>query len=165
MTGTLSVKACGGSIPSHYINMNTNSGSYAVAPQSLTGSFTLDAFTAATNVNCTLSSYTVTETTSFTGLTLSGTASSCASSATNCLTIEYPLTTARLTGGTPAPFAYNLIVEYKSINTAAYIASSANTPDKVVLTNTVPGTIEVLCSDKVVLTEPTTLTSSSLSIE
>lgn len=57
--------------------MNTNSGIYTVDPTSNTASVDLNGFDAPININCTVESYTLDETTNFGGLTLLGTASSC----------------------------------------------------------------------------------------
>jgi len=121
ISGTLSVKACGATTPAGYTNMNTNSELYSVVAP-LTGTFDLNAFAAPTNVNCTLTStsYSIDETTAFGGLSLASTCS--APGQIGCLTIQYPLTTARLKNGSPAAFAYDLVVKY------------SNTYGKVVLT-------------------------------
>ena len=87
----------------------------------MSATFELDAFVAPTNSNCTLKSYSIDETTSFGGLKLTSTCSP--SKKSDCLAISYPLTTARLKSGSTGAFAYNLVVKYSSIDTAAYKAS------------------------------------------
>lgn len=118
--GVLSVKPCGASIPSHYRNMMTNSASYSTKLSS-TGKLTLDALPAPTNKNCTLSAYSIEDNTASKGLKFTSTCS--ATKTTGCLEIAYPITSARLTGGSPAPFSYNLVAKYSSIDTAAYKTS------------------------------------------
>jgi hypothetical protein len=102
------------------MNLMTDVGSYSVlAPK--TGVIKLDAFPAPTNKNCTLTSHGITETSNTGGLKVTD---GCTSSRkTECVEIRYPLDNARKTGGYPGPLAYNLVVKYTALNTAAYIKS------------------------------------------
>ena len=118
--GALSVKPCGASIPSDYKNMVTDSASYSSTPLK-TSVLSLNALPAPTNKNCTLSAYSIEDNTASKDLKLTSTCS--ATKTKDCLEIVYPITSARLTGGSPAPFAYNLVAKYSSIDTAAYKAS------------------------------------------
>ena len=42
---------------------------------------------------------------------------------TNCWKISYPTDVARISGGSPSPFAYNLVVKYGPLTTTAYTGS------------------------------------------
>jgi hypothetical protein len=88
ISGSLAVKPCGATIPSHMMNLMTDVGSYSVlAPK--TGIIKLDAFPAPTNVNCTLTSHGITETSNTGGLVVTD---GCTSTRkTECLEIRYPL--------------------------------------------------------------------------